>query len=306
MKTGGLHVMTAAEYHADPCPSPSLSSTLARVLLAQSSAHAWWAHPRLNPDFTPDEDEKYDVGTAAHALLLEGGGAFEIVPAASWRTRDAKEHRAAALAAGKRPLLAHQWANVQEMVVAARHQLAAHEAPIPFTGGKPEQTLVWREDDVWCRARLDWLHDGERRIDDYKTTTGTANPEAWSRTLFGAGYDVQAAFYLRGVRALFEVEATFRFVVQETAPPYALSVVSLMPEALDCAHRKVEYAIKVWRECMTTGQWPAYPTRTCYAEAPPWEIARWTEREARDWTPPPPAIADDGRPIGELLMGETQ
>lgn len=304
MTPEGLHVIGADEYHRDPCPEPSLSSTIARVLLAQSPAHAWWNHPRLNPDYAPTDSERFDLGTVAHALLLEGVTTFAVIDAADWRTNAAKAQRTDALAAGKTPILAHQWETVQAMVKAARHQLEAHESPTPFTNGVPERTLVWMAGGWWCRARLDWLHNDHRWIDDYKSTTGSANPEVWSRTLFASGYDVQAAFYLRAVKAVLGREAAFRFVVQETEPPYALSVIALAPDALDLAHRKVETAIAVWRKCLTANAWPAYPVRTCYAEAPPWDIARWTEREARDWTPPPPAIVDDGRPIADLLFGK--
>ena len=309
MTPEGLHVIGADEYHRDPCPEPSLSSTIARVLLAQSPAHAWWNHPRLNPSFAEEDERSFDLGTVAHALLLEGVTSFAVIEAADWRTKAAKKARAEAIADGLMPILDHQVETVQAMVKAARHQLlafsvASEGSPPPFTNGVPERTLVWMAGGLWCRARLDWLHNDHRWIDDYKTTTGSANPEVWSRTLFASGYDVQAAFYLRAVKAVLGREAAFRFVVQETEPPYALSVIALAPDALDLAHRKVETAIAVWRKCLTANDWPAYPVRTCYAEAPPWDIARWMEREARDWTPPPPAIMDDGRPIADLLFGK--
>ena len=40
--------MSMDEYHADPCPTPSLSSGIARVLWANTPMHAWFKHPRLN------------------------------------------------------------------------------------------------------------------------------------------------------------------------------------------------------------------------------------------------------------------
>ncbi len=49
--TPGLHRLEAEACHRDPAPAPSLSSTLARLLLRRSPAHAWHASPRLNPDW---------------------------------------------------------------------------------------------------------------------------------------------------------------------------------------------------------------------------------------------------------------
>jgi PDDEXK-like uncharacterized protein DUF3799 len=302
----GIYAIPAADYHADPCPAPSLSASLIRELLAQSPEHAWWAHPRLNPAYEAETSTKFDVGTAAHALLLERRDDFLLIDAENYRTKDAQAQRDAAYANGKTPLLPDQWDDVQAMVAAARRQLADHQdKPTPLTGkGKPEQTLVWREDgDVWCRARLDWFFDDRTLIDDYKSTGTTANPEVWSRRLlWGLGYDVQAAWYRRGVRAVFGIDPGFRFVVQETFAPYALSVIALTPESMALADKKVAHALDLWRECLTTGKYPGYPTRTVWAELPAWEEAQWVEREARDsWTR---GVPDDGRPIGDLLNRE--
>lgn len=300
----GLYQMPADEYHRDPVgPAPSLSSSLARILLSSSPKHAWWASRKLNPAYEPEHKQVFDIGQAAHALLLEGEAGCVVVDAKDWRTTIAKDQRALAYADGKVPLLAHQWQGVQDMAEAAVRQLAKHEdKPTPLTDGKPEQTLIWKEGDVWLRARLDWLHTDRRVIDDYKSTGATANPDSWSRMLFGMSYDVQAAMYLRGLKAVFGVEAVFRFVVQETFPPYALAVVALEPEAMELAGQKVAYAIKRWGECLTTGTFPGYPTRTCWATLPPWQQTQWLEREARDgWAR---GLEDDGRSLEEQLNRE--
>mgnify|MGYP001563702894 CR=1 FL=1 len=295
----GCYTMSAAEYHRDPCPTPSLSASIARELLASSPLHAWWASP-LNPERVEEEAERFDIGTAAHAYILEGSEAFVIIEADDWRTKKAREDRDAARLAGKVPLLAARWADVRTMATTIRARLAQHGAPIPFTVGTPEQVLVWQEGDVWCRARLDWLHDDHRTVDDLKTTGATANPAVWTRgALYSSGYDIQAAFYLRGVQRVFGVEAEFRFVIAETSPPYAVSVVGLGPEAMALAEKKVRAAIETWHACLVTGAWPGYPTRTCWADLPSWEETRWMEREYRDAAP----VVDDGRPFKAQMFG---
>jgi hypothetical protein len=64
----GLHRFAPEEYHRDPAPAPSLSSTLARVLLNQSPLHAWTASPRLNPMWEPKDSATFDIGRAASGL----------------------------------------------------------------------------------------------------------------------------------------------------------------------------------------------------------------------------------------------
>lgn len=287
MEPVGIFTIPSADYHSDPCQRPSLSASIAHVLCSQSPRHAWTAHPKLNPDFVREEKGAWDVGSAAHALLLEGREVEDVVVvvnAPDWRTKAAKEVRDAARADGKIPLLSKTVGDVIAMLRAAREQLDAIDAEPPlFAVGKAEQTLIWEEPNgVTCRALVDWLRDDATTIDDFKTTSASAEPERWTRTLFGIGSDVQVAFHLRGLQALTGERAVMRYVVQETYPPYALSVISLGPDVLAVADAKVEHAIKRWRECLETDTWPAYPTEVCFAELPSYEEARWLEKAARE------------------------
>lgn len=277
----GVHNIPARVYHADPCPEPSLSASIVKRLCLASPRHAHHDHPRLNPAALEEESEIFDIGTAAHALLLEGSRQIAVIDAKDWRTNAAKEARDAARVAGLTPLLAKCWAAVQAMVGAARAQLDAHAdgGAQMFTNGTPEQTLIWREDDVWCRARLDWLRPAA--IDDYKTTSATANPDSWSRTLFAAGGDIQTAWYLRGLKAITGVDGLFRFAVQETYSPYALSVIGLGPDAMVLAEKKCLYALEGWRAARASGDWIGYPRRTCWAGLPMAHEAWWLEKELR-------------------------
>lgn len=284
----GIYRMAASAYHADPCPEPSLSSSIAQLICNASPLHARECHPRLNPAAHEDEAEHFDIGTAAHALLLEGASNIAIIEAKDYRTNAAKEARDLAYAAGKTPLLAARWADVQAMVAAARGQLKAHKdgGAEMFLSGEPESTVIWREDDLWCRARLDWLRPerGPRpawAIDDYKTTSQTANPDRWTRSLFFSGFDIQAAWYIRGIKAVTEREATFRFCVQETFKPYALAVIGLAPDALILATKKCLYALEQWAEARKRDKWKGYPSKTCYAMLPMAHEAWWLEKEMR-------------------------
>ena len=275
----GIHDITAAAYHADPCADPSLSASVAHLLCSRSPRHAWAAHPRLNPDFERTERAMFDIGTVAHSALLLGEASCYVVDAPNWQTKAAKEERDRARELGLTPLLTHQAEEINAMVAAVRPQLEAFDADPPLlTDGKPEQTLIWEEDGVTLRARADWLRDDFSAIDDLKTTSGSGHPQDWThRRLWDIGADIQAAFYMRGLRALAGTEPEFRFCVVESSPPYAVSVIGLAPSALELANEKVDHAIAKWRECMERDEWPAYMGRVAYAETPAWQEAQWME-----------------------------
>lgn len=97
--------------------------------------------------------------------------------------------------------------------------------------------------------------------------------------MYGMGADVQVAWYLRGLKKLFGVDADWRFVVQECYPPYALSVIRLAPSAFALASDKVQKAIDLWALCLERDFWPAYPAAVASIEVPTWIEMDWLERQ---------------------------
>lgn len=273
--------LSADQYHADQIGSkPSLSSSLAHVLCTMSPAHAKARHPRLSPQPVTAESDAFDLGTVCHALLLGGLDCVQVVDHDSYRTNAAKAERDAARSAGLTPILSKHWLNAQVMIDRVREQLdeLGMDPPL-FTDGEAEVTIAWEEQGVPCRARLDWMRTDGLACDDLKTTSRSASPQTWTRrSLFENGYDIRAAFYLRGIRAVFDAAPKFRWLVAETEPPHAISVITPGADVLALGDDKVTYALNVWRRCVEAGDWPAYPPVAHVAELPPWEETRWLER----------------------------
>ena len=277
----GIYTMPAEEYHADPCPEPSLSASIAKVLLSRSAQHAWAQHPRLNPLFVPEERTAFDRGSAAHALLLEGENRMVQIDADSYRTKAAQEARDAARAAGKHPILAADYASIIDMRGIAMK--AIERCPdlggMTLADGKPEQTLIWKDGPIWCRARLDWLADDHSAIWDYKSTTDS-EPSAFSRQIARMGYHIQSAFYRRGVQAITGKDAPFIFIAQECDDPYGVTFHGCAPSMQEIADAEVSRAIDAWAKCLRTGIWPGYERRIHWAEAQNWQMTEHEERLA--------------------------
>lgn len=271
MKPGFLDI-DATAYHADPCPEPSLSSGLAKILIGKSAAHAKMAHPKLNPNYREHNNGDFDLGTAAHAALLEGNRAkICVIDAKDWRTKAAQEARDEAYANGLTPLLAKHNNAVTRMVEAAKAYVERTEFKGIFQSGKPEQVIVWQEDGLWFRAMMDWVKLDWETVLDYKTTED-ASPETFSRQISRMQYDFQRSFYLRGMRALgFNPE--FLFLAQETGGSHECTLHGVSPALEAYADFQVERAIQLWRKCLTTDKWPGYPTQICWATPTNWQMA---------------------------------
>ena len=263
----GCYDIPTSAYHADPCPEPSLSNSIAKVLLNDSPLHAAAQHPRLARHFRRKDKDIFDLGKAAHTLLLGKGEPFEIVKADNWQIKAARTARADARAAGKVPILEYQFDNTAEMVEACRQQLAEHKEGDLLATGKGEQALIWQEGEVWCRSLLDWMPETVEEgavFVDYKTTAASAHPSLWSsRTGPAIGFDFQNAFYQRGIKQVFKLKKyRFVFIVQENCPPYCLSIIEIDPPAVSKAMRHVKTAVGIWRTSLRENWWPGYPTET--------------------------------------------
>ncbi len=280
----GKHKISNELYHQDPCPVPSLSRSTIYELLFHSPAHAWWNHPRLNPDFVEKTEEKFDIGSAAHSMLLEGIDNISVIDAEDWRKKETKEQRELARKEGRTPLLKKQYEATIEMVQAAERQLmTCKELGIKDLriDGESEILYIWKEKETYLRVRPDWISTDRNLILDYKTTQNSANPSDFSRQIIGCGYDIQAALYSRGMKVIEVAEAKFIFVVQEVEKPYLCSFIGLPPEFLEMGKSKVDYGIFLWEQCMKNNEWPGYPIQVCWVDPPAWALAQWEQMAGR-------------------------
>lgn len=271
----GVYDIPEDVYHADPVPGGSLSSTGARKLLPPSCP-ALFEHERRTP---PATRKVWEIGSAAHKLVLGSGPELRLVDYERWDTKVAKAEVTDARAAGAIPLKRAEYEQVHEMAAALRrHDLAA--ALLHPDYGKPEQTLIWQDEEtgVWCRARLDWLPYpgfGRMLIPDYKTAI-SANPAAFAKSVAEHGYHRQAAWYTTAVRALGLAEqAGFVFIVQMKTPPYLVELIDLDTDALRLAEQSNRRALQIYADCVAADHWPGYSRDITLISLPAW--ARYAE-----------------------------
>jgi hypothetical protein len=251
-------------YLTDPVPGGSLSASGAKLLLPPSSPAIF----RWQADHGRPNKPEFDFGHAAHKLALGDGAPVAVIDADDWRTKAAKEAKEKAYANGEIPLLADDWAAVQAMAKALREHPVASALFEPGTG-RPEQTLIWRDEEagVMRRSRLDWLRNtrtdrGVLIVPDYKSCY-SASPEDAAKALYNNGYYRQAAWYEDGVVAVGLADAAaFVLVMQEKFPPYQVAVYQPDQFAMAAGRRLNRKAIAVYRDCVQTGHWPGYAVPT--------------------------------------------
>ncbi|WP_330173050.1 PD-(D/E)XK nuclease-like domain-containing protein [Streptomyces sp. NBC_01498] len=245
--------LSTDEYHADRA---SISSTGLRKLLAPGCP-AQFKYDRDNPQ--PHKKE-FDLGHAAHLLVLGEGPELAVIDYPDWRKKDAQSERDDAYAEGKVPLLTKDFEVVTAMAAAIRqHPLAG---PLFAPGsGVAERSIFWTDPatGIRCRVRPDYLKQlpGLTLAVDYKTIT-KADPETISKAIRDHGYHQQDALYVDGIEAagLAPDGCRFLFVFQQKTAPYLITVRELAGQDRDIGRAKNERALRIYADCTTTGIWP--------------------------------------------------
>jgi hypothetical protein len=273
----GVHYgISPAVYHADPCQSPSLSSSLARKLLRESPAHAFASSPRLDLECVPEVKEAYDLGTAAHTAVLSAGESIRVIAFDDWRSKDARQQRDEARAEGYTPLLEKDAAKVLEMAAKVKAALRRMGLGEVFSDpSRAEAVAIAEVEGAQCRAMADYV-GADGWLYDLKTTT-SAHYDAVTRTVESFGYHIQAAHYLDTFRAAGMALKGMRFVFVEKTRPHCVSVVALDEAFVDIGRSQTAAARRTWRRCLATGEWPDYAHPGIVEISPPIWMASQVE-----------------------------
>ena len=126
--------------------------------------------------------------------------------------------------------------------------------------GHNEVSLVWPEKidgvNLLCKCRLDRFNGTDSA--DLKGTTAATKDE-FAREASKYHYDMQAAFYMRGVEKVFGIKqehTDFVFVAVEKATRI-VSAYWLPEEGVAFGRQKVDHALRKFVECTRNESWPA-------------------------------------------------
>lgn len=256
------------------------SHALGAILRSPAHYRAWLTEPER-------ETKALNFGRAAHAALLEPEvfrRTYVVQPdfgdcRANEKTGTTKEQGKANKVAKEAWEAANKgrtWVTAEDMrtIEGMAEALTKHDdaRDLIEAWGRSEVTAQWEcpTSGLKCKMRMDlWVQQASVVV-DFKTTED-ARERAFARAARDYGYRRQAAHYLSGLAALGYTEATFSFIVQEKSPPFAVEVYELDEEVLAAAVSEVDEAKRIMANCIRTGEWPSYGTRTKTIYLERWE-----------------------------------
>jgi hypothetical protein len=230
------------DYHA----GVGISSSYIRRF-GQSQLHAIEHKQESSPNLK--------FGTASHALIVEGQEAFDKevrVLTGSPYTKAYKEEKAEYEEQGFIVLKESEVEIIHGMKDSMVYEGNAY---LDAKGKIAEASVYWYEDDILCKCRPDMMcaplkepnSDNKIVIVDYKTTI-SCEPFAFNKSVKKYGYDMQAAWYRRGLlMAGYDVE-DFMFIAQEKVHPYASKVFRITKEQIDFGWTMMENYLEEYKE----------------------------------------------------------
>lgn len=295
----GVYEIEHENYHRDPIAVPSLSCSIARMLVRRSPRHAWQAHARFGAvGMTPSK--VMDDGSAIHALMSGQSHLIQVItttygpktknhaliglPVRDYKSDAAQEERDEIRGMGRIPILAHRLPELRRCYSAAVEQLKiADDGAVFLSPGRSEIMAVSQEDDVWLRVLVDRLPDDQTLAPgDLKCTQLSAAPGGWERRL-QTEYAFQDAFYRRVLaKAEGIIRPPMRFGAIELDEPHGTVIMAAAPALAAVAESEVERAIQRWRHCTKTGLWPLYPPHTAWVEPTKWQLDQEEDADRRE------------------------
>ncbi|MDF2554169.1 MAG: hypothetical protein K0R60_64 [Microbacterium sp.] len=244
-----VEAMPEEEYHAHPALSASGMKQLLRSPLHYLQSRSVRVEKRA-----------FDVGHAAHALVLGVGAPIEQIDATllsdgeAIRSNAAKENVERIRSEGKVPLKPKDYIAVTAMAESIlRNPKARAILELPR---RTEVSLfaIDPETGVPLRGRLDGLA-GALPF-DVKTTPDVREFKLRA-VIQDFGYDVQGEVYRLLVRLVLGVEAEpVRLIFVEKEAPYEVRVVELGEKWQAGGYARMRYAIELFQSCVEFDVWP--------------------------------------------------
>ena len=297
-----LYDLPEDAYHADPCDTPSLSASLAHLIVSASPLHAWTASRKLNPAYESADTPAFNIGRAFHSLILDDEHRVHVREDNGdwndWRSKAAREWRDRLVADGGIAVTQAEFDILKAMrpkvLRAETHLPGPHLSTLPT-----EVSLIWEANGVTNRARVDAIDTENRIAVDLKTTAGLAEPSRWVAASMDHGLDLRAAHYLDGLNRCWPrpldndsvPEWRYIFLVVEKSPPHACSLVELDERTIAMGLSKLMCARRSWGDCLKLDDWPAWSKAVQEVSAPEWRVSQWIN-ELSEWGAEIPEILD--------------
>jgi len=246
----GWRFISNDDYHHKEPYSQALSKS-GLVAFARSPAHFKASQDSEEPT-EPSHD--MELGTVFHHLLLEPEKANWVLwkePRRGKAWTDFKEKHA------DKVILTEEEVTMLFLMRDSILSIKSIEALMSLNDKQIEASGFWKESDIWCKSRPDYMSGIAGVIADVKTCAD-ASPEGFGRQAANLKYHWQAAWYTLGLERLTGAKLDFLFLCVEKKPPYAAVCYRATPEMIELGRQEIAELLPYYKECLEKDVWPGY------------------------------------------------
>lgn len=189
-------------------------------------------------------------GRAIHELICDPATSSIVVYECRRAGKDWESF--AAMNADKTILSEKEHAHAMEMRAAIEQSEVARDI---FKRGRGESTVIWDDDGIRCKGRIDWITPDGGLVE--LKTANRVTPRSFASSCVSLLYHAQLAFYDHGLRLAQGFTPPSRTIVAiEKKPPYDVVVYRVGTEVIEAGTRKVIAWLDTLKRCRDAGQWP--------------------------------------------------
>jgi hypothetical protein len=240
-----------AEYRA----REGISSTELKKILKSPMHYKYW---KDNPENTDTPDLLF--GRAAHKYILETYdfyNEFAVAPNCDRRTKEGKAEWSLFCDQneGKDIITQEQFEKIEEM----RKVMLATPFVSKLINGEHEISYFWTDEDteLKCKCRPDSINHRLKIVVDYKTCDN-AETQRFMKQSIDLGYDLQASYYLDGIKANTGHDYIFVFIAQEKKAPYAVNILQADDIFVRSGREVYKSMLQIYKDCSESGVWYGY------------------------------------------------
>jgi len=194
------------------------------------------------------------LGTCIHSLAIEDRIDYAVGPSVDKRTKAGKEEWQIFCEEnmGKEIVTAEEEARITNSSYKARQLLGSCKIQ------HIESSMYWERGGVLCKGRPDIIGEfnGRPAIVDLKTTSDF---NKFDQKFWSFNYDLQAAWYQRGLMEIIGAQCDFWFLVVDTEEPHFAQWVLLSSEAIEKANARIDDGLEQYLDCVENNHWPEPP-----------------------------------------------
>lgn len=205
-------------------------------------------------------------GQAIHKMILEPDdflNEFAVMPQVDRRTKEGKEIAATFELEAQGKTIINQADMDKITAMAFGLQQSKYATSMLNKATAKELPIFWTDErsKLKCKCKVDGIVELSDRIIifDYKTTMD-ASENAFMRAAIKYGYDVQAAHYIRGIKADRgnDKAIDFVFIAQEKTEPYCVNVFQADDDFIEFGLTRLNDLMEIYQYCTENDDWYGY------------------------------------------------